>query len=89
MALKWSILNHKKLNSEQYKLFDLFRQNAEFVSAKVKKIKTFSEAVDYSAALVNQEKSRQKIIAAPEFTDSQFNELQLKEPEAKIIKKDC
>ncbi len=69
-------------------LFDRFKKNAELVSAKVRKIKTVSEAIDYSTALINKEKSEHKIIAAPEFTISQLDELQLKAPEAKIIQKD-
>ena len=69
-------------------LFDLFRKNAELVSAKVEKIRTISEAVDYAADLVKKENTREKIIAAPEFTESQLDELKEKVPEAKIIQTD-
>lgn len=73
---------------EKKKLFDLFRKNAELVSAQVRKIRTISEAIDYAAVLVNTDNCREKIIAAPEFTRPELDELQLRSPGSKLIQTD-
>ncbi|MCP4719828.1 MAG: lactate utilization protein [Desulfobacteraceae bacterium] len=66
-------------------LLDLFRINAESVSAKVSRISTISDAFDYTTALASKNKATENIIAAPGFTDSQLDELRHKIPKASII----
>ena len=69
-------------------LFDLFRKNAELVSAKVKKIRTLSEAMDYGWSFVNNDSCKEKIIAVPEFSASELDELQRKAPDIKVVQKE-
>ncbi len=66
-------------------LTDLFKQNAQAVSAHVKKIKSVSDAIDYGAALVNKDERPEKTVAAPQFTASQIEGLKEKCPGAGIV----
>jgi L-lactate dehydrogenase complex protein LldG len=72
----------------QGNLYDEFRNKAELVSAKVSKIKSTSEAIDYITDTIKKDMHQSKIIAVPEFTDSQLDQLQVKAPDVQIIQKD-
>lgn len=74
--------------AEQDTLFNRFRNNAELVAAKVSKIKSVSDAIDYASVLVEKDTRRPVIIAAPEYSESEIDELQRNAPDTKIIAKD-
>jgi L-lactate dehydrogenase complex protein LldG len=69
-------------------LYDAFKKNAELADARVARIGSFSEAIDCVAKLVKNHSGRSAIIAAPELSDSELNELQHKTPDIKIMRKD-
>jgi len=87
-AINKTTVGYQLNMAEQDSLFNGFRNNAELVAAKVSKIKSVYEAIDYLSVLVKKETSRPVIIAAPEFSESELDELLRKVPDTKIIEKD-
>lgn len=69
-------------------LFNAFKKNAALVDAKVKRVCSFAEVVDYVSALVSTDTSRPGTIAAPELSDTEVDQLQRKAPDISIIRKD-
>jgi len=69
-------------------LYNAFKTNARLAAAKVSRIGSFSEAFDFVAALISEDTSRPGIIAAPEFSEAELDELQGKLSDIKIIRKD-
>lgn len=69
-------------------LFNAFKKNAGLADAKVRRIGSFSEAIAYVSALVSEDASRPGIIAAPELSDAELDDILCKIPATQILQKD-
>ncbi len=67
-------------------LVEQFKESAGLVSAIVTQVETDTDVIDYVSALLSEKKYSDIKIAAPEFSDSFHLELNVKVPDAVIIK---